>query len=375
MSNPTQLAIKQPGTIWAQLIEESATAQKKPDGRGDAFCYFVGSRGSGKTTLLNRFLYPSRVEPPKPSEGLEYTFARKASNFDHEKKDLAHIWEIAGSAEFSKEIAQGEQIFMTVKQVTTAAIVILVDLSDPSSVMPTATMWLDHVKAKLAVTFEKFEKKGLQLPEQLRQRAKARLFGGNEDKDTVYHAGVPIIVAATKYDLFKDQDVELKKVMARALRFLAHSHGASLMYTSSLQEPSLTSNSEPALLLDTFSKLLNHLIFTGMEKKPPFRAQPQVDHLGPLMVLAGTDHLKDIGRPRGAYEGNMGAAMQEWKDLMEKTFPPRTDKVKAAFEIGEQYAQEEVDIVRTRKTEELRQFVKDNEATKTAPKKKASKAK
>lgn len=33
-------------------------------------------------------------EVPKPSEGLEYTYARKPSQFDHEKKDLAHIWEV-----------------------------------------------------------------------------------------------------------------------------------------------------------------------------------------------------------------------------------------------------------------------------------------
>jgi hypothetical protein len=54
---------------------------------------------------------------PKPSEGLEYTYARKPSNFDHEKKDLAHIWEVGGSQEFANEIAQGDQIFLTAKQV------------------------------------------------------------------------------------------------------------------------------------------------------------------------------------------------------------------------------------------------------------------
>jgi dynein light intermediate chain 2 len=57
------------------------------------------------------------VEVPKPSEGLEYTYARKPSNFDHEKKDLAHIWEVGGSQEFATEIAQGDQIFLTAKQV------------------------------------------------------------------------------------------------------------------------------------------------------------------------------------------------------------------------------------------------------------------
>ncbi len=164
-------------------------------------------------------------EVPKPSEGLEYTYARKPSNFDHEKKDLAHIWEVGGSHEFAEEIAQGDQLFLTVKQVrvgprqgwlvwscgwraragcgvelppgrrprhaagsthsmrardgalqvTTAVVVVVVDLSDPSSVLGSLLGWLDHVKRKLGTTYEKFEKKGLQLPEQLRQRAKVGL--------------------------------------------------------------------------------------------------------------------------------------------------------------------------------------------------------
>ena len=46
---------------------------------------------------------------------------------------------------------------------------------------------MSQVKKKLGSTYEKFEKKGLQLPEQLRQRAKSKLYSANEDKDTVYH--------------------------------------------------------------------------------------------------------------------------------------------------------------------------------------------
>lgn len=48
-------------------------------------------------------------------------------------------------------------------------VVIVVDLSEISAVLPTALYWLDQVKQKLTSTYEKFEKKGLQLPEQMRQ--------------------------------------------------------------------------------------------------------------------------------------------------------------------------------------------------------------
>ncbi len=59
-----------------------------------------------------------------------------------------------------------------VMQVTTAVVVIVVDMSDPASILPSLLGWLEHVKKKLSTTYEKFEKKGLQLPEQLRTRAK-----------------------------------------------------------------------------------------------------------------------------------------------------------------------------------------------------------
>lgn len=42
--------------------------------------------------------------------------------------------------------------------------------------------------------------------------AQSKLYSTNEDKDTVWHSGVSIVIAATKYDAFKDQDPEVKKV-------------------------------------------------------------------------------------------------------------------------------------------------------------------
>ncbi|KAL6746086.1 hypothetical protein V8C86DRAFT_2954357 [Haematococcus lacustris] len=338
-------SIKTAGSIWAKLIEQNAAASKKPDGRGDGFVFFVGARGSGKSTLLNRFLYPSRAEVPKPSEGLEYTYARKPSNFDHERKDLAHIWEVGGSQEFAEEIALNDQLFLTAKQVTTAVVVIVVDLSDPGSVLPTLLWWLEAVKRKLGATYEKFEKKGLQLPEQLRQRAKSKLYSQNEDKDAVWHSGISLVIAATKYDSFRNADPEVKKVMARTLRWLAHAHGAFLMYLGGLHVLSGASDTSKDAVaernqLDSFTRLTNHLIFTGLEKKPVLKQQPQVDHSEPLMVPAGTDRFKDIGRPRGAVDGNVAAGSQEWCELCDKFFP-RKEKARAAkFEIDPRYREE-----------------------------------
>ena len=59
----------------------------------------------------------TQAELPKPSEGIEYTYARKPAAYDHEKKDLAHIWEVGGSHEFAEELVNSDQLFLTAKQV------------------------------------------------------------------------------------------------------------------------------------------------------------------------------------------------------------------------------------------------------------------
>ncbi|KXZ48452.1 D1BLIC protein [Gonium pectorale] len=378
-------AIRTPGSIWAKAIETANEERKKPgaEGRGDAFCYFVGSRAAGKSTLLNRFLYPTRAEVPKPSEGIEYTYARKPAAFDHEKKDLAHIWEVGGSQEFAEEIASSDQLFLTAKQVTTGVVVIVVDLGDPASVLPTLAYWIEAVKRKLASTYEKFEKKGLQLPEQLRQRAKSKLYSANEDKDAVYHSGISLVIAAAKYDTFRTQDPEVKKVMSRVLRYIAHANGAFLCYLSGLHGGSSDgSGAEDAALLDNFTRLMNHLIFTGLEKKPVLKMQPQTDHNGPIMVPAGSDAFRSIGRPRGgSAEGSVDTGLAEWRELFEKMFPGVREKEAkmsskgAKFVIPDQYKEEEVDAVRQRKLLDLENFRKEQVAAAEAAKKKALMAK
>ncbi|GFR53154.1 hypothetical protein Agub_g15875 [Astrephomene gubernaculifera] len=386
MATPIMLpgqAIKTPGSLWAKAIEQANEERKKPgaDGRGDAFCYFVGTRASGKSTLLNRFLYPTRAEVPKPSEGIEYTYARKPAAYDHEKKDLAHIWEVGGSQEFAEEIVSSDQLFLTAKQVTTAVVVVVVDLSDPAGVLPTLLWWMEQIKKKLGSTYDKFEKKGLQLPEQLRQRAKSKLYASNEDKDAVYHSGISLVIAATKYDEFKTQDPEVKKVMSRTLRFVAHAHGAFLCYLSGLHGGSDGGGGEDAALLDNFTRLMNHLIFTGLEKKPVLKMQPQVDHNGPIMVPAGADTFRAIGRPRGAGDSSVASGLAEWRDLYEKMFPGVREKEAklsakgAKFVIPDQYKEEEVDAVRQRKLTDLENFRKEQVAAAEAAKKKALMAK
>lgn len=57
-------------------------------------------------------------------------------------------------------------------------------------------------------------------------------------QDVVYQSGISLVIAATKFDTFRDFEPEVKKVMSRALRFIAHTHGAFLTYLSGLHSGS-----------------------------------------------------------------------------------------------------------------------------------------
>lgn len=71
---------------------------------------------------------------------------------------------------------------MVPSQITTAVVVVVLDLSDPSSVLPTALHWLELVRQKLGTTYRLFERRGLQqLPEQLKARQRAKVLGQNHE--------------------------------------------------------------------------------------------------------------------------------------------------------------------------------------------------
>ena len=39
---------------------------------------------------------------------------------------------------------------------------------------------------------------------------------------------IPLVIVGTKFDLYQELDPEKKKVIAKTLRFIAHTYGASL---------------------------------------------------------------------------------------------------------------------------------------------------
>ncbi len=61
-----------------------------------------------------------------------------------------------------------------------------------------------------------------------------RLYGSHEDKDVVWTSGISLVIAAAKADALAQRDLEGRKALGRALRYIAHSHGAHLCYVGGL---------------------------------------------------------------------------------------------------------------------------------------------
>eukprot|EP00891_Asterochloris_glomerata_P002938 jgi/Astpho2/2938/fgenesh1_pg.00050_%23_172_t len=305
-------------------------------------------------------------ETPKPTEGSEYTFARKQSVASLDRKDLAHIWEISGSQDLAALIAEGDHLFLGPLQVATATVVITADLGRPAEVLPTVLFWLDQVQRKLAATYASLERRGSKLPEQLRLRAR-RYFGSqHDDADLVQHTGVAIVIAALKDDTFRSSDAEVRKVLACSLRHVAHSHGASLVFLGGLAGGAAIHKEGAAdkALLANFRAMLNHLVFTGLDKRMALRMECQTDHLQSLVVPGGADRFRDIGRPRGGAAGaTPAAALAEWQGLCEQVFPPKPPDAKRHFDAAkQQYAEREVDETRKQRDAELEAQQKDKTA-------------
>ena len=217
------------------------------------------------------------------------------------------------------------------RQVTTAVVLICVDLSRPHEVLPTLEYWLGRVQSRVGATFARLEKRGSRLPEQLRRRGE-RNFGADHEDNTagaVRHHGISIVIAATKYDLFRGADAELKKILGRALRHFAHVNAASLFYLGGLRggretaaeaaDPQRDPTGDRARL-NQFRAYMNHMVFVGADKRFPARLPTETDHLRALLVPAGSDRLREIGAPRGGASAG-GDPAGAWREICGQMFP------------------------------------------------------
>ena len=159
---------------------------------------------------------------------------------------------------------------------------------------------------------------------------------------------VPLIIIGGKYDLFQEFGSEERKVICKTLRFLAHTHGATLQFFSIKQES----------LVPKMRGLISHHLFgTGLNKTL------QTEHSKPLMVPAGLDSLQQIGSPPLSEKdiGRIHAKnpIELWKHAFAGFFPPESTTNPSLVDDpskDSQYSEPNIDSLRTQKDEELERY-------------------
>jgi len=275
---------------------------------------------------------------PKSTEVMEYTYARKCISPTGDNVRVAHIWEVAGNQLLADELTgateSNESFILSMRTITTSVVMIVVDLSDPYEVLSTLMPWLEFVRRKAEHVHQRLESRGSKLPQQLKAKLAAFLGRNHEDIKEITNTGVSIIIVANKYDTFKDEDPEIKRVMSRVLRHAAHRYGASIVYTSanaadsthrsgSRSSGSGNSLKETSSGMESLVMALNHLLFVGAEKKvrnivkPPLspstrdRCAPAVRHLQYAHVV----HARDLDCPSDSFVQCIGPRLQNPRAL------------------------------------------------------------
>ncbi|KAI5638857.1 cytoplasmic dynein 2 light intermediate chain 1 [Phthorimaea operculella] len=201
--------------------------------------FTVGSKSVGKTTLLHTFL--DKNDAPRETLVLEYSFGRRSNQKQGLEKTVCHVWEYGGKLDILKNVLSSVPIrgkfFYCV----------IVDLSKIKKI------W-NILEACIQTMSETYE--------------------GTEYSPE-------LIIIGGKYDLFKNYDSEIKKVVCTTLRSMALLHNAHLLFYSS-KEPQLVKRAKD--------------IFFGIGFGHGVPTKEKVTNITkPLMIPKGTDSWENIG--------------------------------------------------------------------------------
>ncbi|MGH0164668.1 UNVERIFIED_CONTAM: hypothetical protein FKN15_047360 [Acipenser sinensis] len=272
----------------------------------------------------------------KPTEKLLFAMPKP------KPKDIAHFWELGGGTSLADLI----QIPITTDNVRSLSVVVVLDLSKPSDLWLTMEKLLQVTGAQVDKVFTELVKSDTKANKETRQRGARTLPKDYPDRELIDPFPVPLLIIGSKFDIFQDFDSEKRKVICKTLRFIAHYHGASLVFTSSKTES----------LMSKTRSLINHLAF-GTERGKSV----SLDQNKPLLIPAGMDSLGQIGSPP-ASDADIGKLQAKtpldlWKKVYERLFPPQsTSTLKDIKDPAKdpQYSEPEIDAMRAQKDQVLK---------------------
>ncbi|XP_053568259.1 cytoplasmic dynein 2 light intermediate chain 1 isoform X2 [Bombina bombina] len=304
--------------------------------------FFIGNKNGGKTTIILRCL--DRDEAPKPTLALEYTFGRRAKGHNT-PKDVAHFWELGGGTSLLELV----KIPITIDNIRTFSIVLVLDLSKPNELWPTLENLLQVTRKHADQVIATIGKTNSKSANQLKQNIWRSLPKDHPDKELIDPFPLPLLIIGSKFDIFQEFDSEKRKIISKTLRFVSHYYGASLLFTS---------KSESLTLKTATRSFINHLAF-GLDKSKTV----SLDQNKPLFIPLGFDSFSQIGSPPASEtdlaQFRVRTPLELWKKVYEMYFPPKnTGDVKELKDPAKdpQYSESAVDAMRAQKDQELEHY-------------------
>ncbi|XP_032515235.2 cytoplasmic dynein 2 light intermediate chain 1 isoform X1 [Danaus plexippus] len=206
----------------------------------------VGSKSAGKSHLLYSFLEKS--ETPRETLVLEYSFGRKSSQKPGMDKTICHVWEYGGKLEML------HSVLISVPIKGKFYFCIMVDLSKIKTIWNVLETCYQAMKENYS--------------------------------DSDYHP--ELVIIGGKYDIFKNYDSEIKKVISTTMRsFALISNGNLLFYSSK----------EPQLVRRAKEMFFNMGFGNGVSLK-----EKNTNYSKPLSISKGQDTWENIGIPQSTLD-------------------------------------------------------------------------
>ncbi len=297
----TRKIMSEPKSIWEMaeagegMIESGSGASNSRGRSADdnsSTVLVVGDTGVGKSSLIQSFLKPNSSKQPKSTFALEYSFARrKNAGSDSDGKTLAHIWELGGDIYEPKLL----EIALSVDNLSTASVIICVDLSKPQDCFASIKSWITTIRSHVTNKYTSLKNGNNHMQNMANNMKEHALssYGNIEnphvDASRVRPSEVPLTIICCKYDQFRNKhSVSDRRSLLQTLRFAAHYHGANLLVTS-------TSDGSGK---EAFRAIMNSLCF-GVNMKPI--CEISVDR--PCVVTSGKDSYQTILTGKGTSKG------------------------------------------------------------------------
>eukprot|EP00761_Pharyngomonas_kirbyi_P002991 gb/GECH01002995.1/.p1 GENE.gb/GECH01002995.1/~~gb/GECH01002995.1/.p1 ORF type:complete len:439 (+),score=96.32 gb/GECH01002995.1/:1-1317(+) len=296
--------------LWDSVLQQGMTDSGNNSQVDGQTVLVVGDVGNGKKSLMKR-LQGMDLLDSDTGYALEYTYIDIATtsktSTENEERMRVGFWLLEDPSYTSlMDIALNE------KTVDTSAVVVTVDLSYPHNVIQSLQRWLDaiqdHLKEKI------WPKLGIEREKELKERYREFWLNNMTTEDSEnneskllpkgvlqVNLGIPIIIVPCKSDgLLKtavrtceekfslsneyhaapdSYHVQFMNFVAYSIRKLALKYGASLIYTSAMQ------NTNCDILLEY---LVHQLLY-----RDEFRVQPD-EKPRSVLLPAGSDHIDRI---------------------------------------------------------------------------------